>query len=356
MDRPETSPTAPVTGVSHRVTCVVVTHNAGAAIRDCLSSLPTAAAAIVVDNASSDNTIETVRDEFPNVELVETGQNLGYGGAVNLVMGRLESPYVAVVNQDVIGVEGWIDRLVEALEQHLDAAVATPRILLADDPSRLNTCGNDVHYTGITPCRGYGEPASAYGALEDVSAISGAAFVVRRAMFEAVGGFDASFFLYLEDTDLSLRVALAGYRCLYVADSVALHAFAPRFSAAKLHFLERNRHALLLKTYRWRTLFVLGPALLLVELAVWAYAVMRGPEAIRSKAKAYLWIGRHRRQILLARRRAQAVRRISDRDLFGRLTTELQLGELGAAGKAASMITAPLFRGWHRVANELITW
>src|SRR5581483_1597464 len=104
---------------------------------------------------------------------------------------------------------------------------------------------------------GRGQPADRYNAVEVVSAISGAAFLIRRAVLDEIGAFDAEFFLYYEDTDLSLRAMLAGYHCLYVPTSIVHHQHVFKLSALKCYYQERNRYVSLLRTLRWRTLCAL---------------------------------------------------------------------------------------------------
>src|SRR6266536_829632 len=250
--------------VASRVTAIVVTYNGQDHVQACLGSLASAATpapeVIVVDNGSTDVTADLVRRHFPSARLLQQHENLGYGGASNLGARFVDTDYIAVLNQDVISTPGCLERLVAALDADPTAALATPMVLLKDDPHRVNACGNAPHYTGITVCRGYNLPARRFTRQEEVAAISGAAFVIRRHVFDPLGGFLPLFFLYLEDTDLSLRAALAGHRCLLVPRATVLHQFTPQFSAAKLGWLERHRHAMLLKLFRWRTLGIIAPA------------------------------------------------------------------------------------------------
>lgn len=342
------------------VSAVVVTHNGARHIGACLRSLLGAggvAEVVVVDNASADGTAELVRREFPRARVVAIGRNLGYGEACNLGVRLAGGEYVAIVNQDVVARPGWAERLVEALAADPGAALATPKILVRGAPDRINACGNAPHYTGITPCRGYNRPAQEYGEREEVGAVSGAAFVARRAVFEALGGFDPSFFMYLEDTDLSLRARLAGYRCLYVPGAVVEHEFSPSFAAEKIYWLERNRPAMLLKLYRWPTLVALAPALLLAELAVWGYCLLRGRSWVGAKLRAYAWVAGHLGAILAARWRTQRWRRVPDRALLACCTAELELEELRhPVGRVGMGAMNPLLRGWHRVVLGVARW
>jgi GT2 family glycosyltransferase len=312
---------------------------------------------LVVDNASTDGTADFVRRAFPDVRVVAQEHNRGYGAACNVGVLSTDTEYVAILNQDVISRDGWIERLVAALEADPAAALATPRILFKSDPGRVNACGNSPHYTGITTCRGYNRPAEQFVLQEELAAVSGAAFVARKAAFQALGGFDPLFFLYLEDTDLSLRAALAGYRCLLVPDAAVLHEFEPRFSTEKIAFLERDRHTMLLKIYRWRTLLALAPALLLAEAAVVGYSLLRGPSCLRAKLGAYRWVAAQLPTILSRRRQVQAQRRVSDRALLARFTADLELDELGhPLGRLAIALINPLFRAWFCLVRASVAW
>ncbi len=201
-----------------------------------------------------------------------------------------------------------------------------------DEPIRINTAGNEVHPTGLAFCRGAGMPSAAFTTPEDVAAISGAAFAVRRDVWEALGGMDETFFLYVEDTDLSWRAWLAGYRCRYVPEPVVYHEYNLRFGAGKFFFQERNRYLLLLKNLRWRTLLLLLPSLLLAEVVTWGFLLMYDPRRWREKVQAYLWLLRHGREVRARRREVQTRRRARDRDLLARCTPYLAY-EYSMAGR-----------------------
>jgi GT2 family glycosyltransferase len=347
---------------SERVVAVVVTYNGSQYIRSCLQSLlagpEPAPKIVVVDNASTDGTVELLRDEFPQLHVIAHNDNAGYGGGSNIAAELVHARYMAFVNQDVVSTPGWIQRLVDELEQDQSAAMATPMVLIRDDPQRVNACGNVPHYTGITVCRGYRQLANEFREIEDISAVSGAAFVIRKEVFEELGRFDSDFFLYLEDTDLSLRALLAGYRCILVPDATVLHDFEPRFAPEKIAFLERNRLLMLLKMYRWRTMLALAPALLLTELMVLAFSALRGGRCTRAKLGAYGWVIARLPAILRSRRRTQMTRRVSDGALLRRLSADLDLIELESpiARWALPRVINPIFRSWYRVSQVMVAW
>lgn len=344
-----------------RVTAVVVSHNGADEIEECLNHLVQGGAGrlhvVVVDNASTDATRELARAFRPAVELVDLPHNRGYGFGANTGAARSDRDFIAVINQDARASPGWLEQSVKALEATPTAAFVTPKILIKQDPERINTCGNAIHISGITTCRGYNQPADSNTKPTFVMGMSGAALVGRLGDFRRLGGFDESFFMYHEDTDLSLRSALAGINCLYEPSAVVLHSFEPSFSADKLYLLERNRYITLLKVVRIRTLFLLGPVLVLAELAVWGYCVSRGRSAVASKFKAWLWLITHGREISSARRATQRLRAVDDRALLAAMTDVLDLSELDSSLVRFGAWPVNLFsRVWARFARAVAFW
>lgn len=337
---------------------IIVSHNSAPHLQRCLSSVLNTDypdfEVIVVDNDSRDGSVELVETAFPQVRLIRSKRNCGFGAANNLGAMQAAGEILAFLNPDTAAEPGWLGPLVQALDTDSRAGLATAKILLMDHPDTINTCGNDVHYTGLTLCRGTGQHRTAFGRLEEVTAVSGAAFAVRRDVFQALGGFDEDFFLYMEDTDLSLRVRLAGWRCLFVPNSVVYHDYRLRFGPDKTYYQERNRYLMLLKTLRVRTLLALLPALLLAECVTWAHTLLRNRQHWHNKLEAYRWVIAHRKQITAARTQVQARRQVDDKALL-RLSSHRLAYEMTGddwISCAAHLVFDPLFRGWRRLVLD----
>ena len=345
-----------------RATVIIVNTNERDHLKRCLPSVLGQQygeyEVLVVDNASTDGSVEVVGREFPQVKLIRNAANLGYVGANNVGFEHATGEVLVVLNPDTRVEPNWLWELVLALESTPSAGLATSKILMMDDPQRINTCGNEITFAGITVCRGLGQPADRYDRLEVVSAVSGAAFAVKRSVLGQIGPFDQSFFIYYEDTDLSLRAALAGYDCLYVPTSVVYHDYAFRFSAWKCFLQERNRLFSWLKVFRWGTLAALLPALLLAEIMAWGYALLQGAGHVRSKAQSYAWLVKNRRQIAEARRQTQALRRVGDRHLLRRLSHRLTMAETTNRTVAAVLeaIVQSLLWLWGSICRIVVVW
>jgi hypothetical protein len=253
---------------------------------------------------------------------------------------------------------GWLSPLVALLQSHPQAGLATAKILMLDDPRQINTCGNAITLSGLTYCRGLGEPADSFPSVEIVAAVSGAAFMIRREVLEQIGGFDEAYFMYYEDTDLSLRAILAGYGCYYVPESVVQHQYSFRFNPLKAYYQERNRYITTLKVFRWGTILALMPSLLMTEMIVWGYALVQGPQHVQSKFRALAWVLRNRKQISLARHSVQALRRVPDRQVLERLSYRLSFTGAVPPGMARSLeiLVNPFLVVFGKLCRAIVSW
>ena len=331
-----------------RASVIVVAYNSQACLEPCLASilreLGPQDELIVVDNGSTDGSADLVRAQFPQARLLP-GTNSGSAGGNNRGAAAARGAYLVFLNPDTVLQPGALTALLAPLEQAGEVALTTACIVYMDRTAIVNTCGNTMHYTGLTYCRGAGQPRSAYRESCEVDAVSGAAFAIRREVFEELGGFDEQFFLYVEDTDLSWRARLAGYRCLYVADAVVAHAYRPAYTPTKAFYLDRNRHLMLLKNLSRATYVRMLPGLLLAELVTWGFLLSKGPRYWGVKLRVYRWLWAQRGAIRAARRQVQARRHRADAEVVGQLTHRLAFEQFGGRwiARAAAIAMHPAF-------------
>ena len=337
------------------VTVIIVNHNGRAHLEKCIRTLFTVTTTkfelIVVDNDSTDGSAQEIAEQFPDVKVIFNKANLGFAQGNNEGARFAHGDYLALLNPDTIVTSGWLEALINALEADPGAGLATSKILLLDQPDRINTAGNNIHLSGLTLCRGMGLSKSALAEPAEVGAVSGAAFVIRRELFNQLGGFDPAFFMYMEDADLSFRARIAGHRCLYVPDSIVYHDYSLQFGPRKIYYEERNRYLMLLKGLRWSTLLLLLPALLLAEMVTWGYVILRDRRHWSNKLHAYGYIIKQWSKITAGRRIVQSMRRVTDKELIGRAVPILDYDQTGDSGAArlAHLLFDPLFTLWQRV-------
>ncbi|HXG93259.1 MAG TPA: glycosyltransferase family 2 protein [Blastocatellia bacterium] len=353
----QSDPIAPL-----RASVVIVNYNAGEKLLRCLESVTRSAdedcEIVVVDNASTDGIADIIGRDFPQVILVRSGVNAGFGAGSNLGVKHARGDYIIFLNPDTVVERGWIEALLAPLDLDARAGLTTAKILLVDDPSRINACGNDVHFTGLTLCRGLGRSREQFDEPEEVGAVSGAAFAIRRELFASLGGFDEDTFLYMEDTDLSWRARLSGWRCVYAPESIVLHEYSLRITPKKIFYQERNRYLMLLKNLRWPTLVILAPALVLAEAITWSFVVLRDRANFRNKLRAYGWILSNRRLIMKKRKAVQSLRKATDRELLQHTTYNLDFDQAasGVAAKLARFVFNPIFFVLKNITMAIVWW
>jgi GT2 family glycosyltransferase len=345
-----------------RASVIIVNFNHLDVLLDCISSLqPTISEndeVIVVDNASECSSKETICSIYRWVRVIESPCNLGYGGGNNLGAQHAKGKYLAFLNPDTALGEGWLDILIETLATGTDIGLVTPKILLQQDPSKINTCGNDIHISGLTLCRGSKKPKSDFANFEKVNAISGACFVIEKSWFEKLGGFDRLFFMYLEDTDLSLRSRLAGKNCFNNPKAIVYHNYHLKTTQEKLYYQERNRYLFLLKNFQILTLLMLSPSLLLSEGITWGFLMFKDSRNWKIKINDYRWVIGHWKTIMQKRKSVQSLRRVKDRDLILSHSWMLDYGQADSGMLAAGghLIFDPLFLIFYCLLYMVIWW
>lgn len=343
---------------------VITAYNAAADLPPCLDGLLAQDypnfEIVLVDNASTDDTAAVVasycmQDGVEKLKLVQLPVNRAITGGYNAGAAAASGDILIFINADTVAQPGWLRELVRPIIEDSSVGMTTSRILLYDAPHLINTCGNDLTWTGLTVCRGFNEAADKWQMPGDVVAVSGAACAVRRSLFETIGGFDETFEFYLDDTDLSLRGHLAGYRIRFAPDSMILHRYTFKFSAHKVFYLERNRWLTVLKTLRLPTLILLLPGLLLGETMAWVYSALQGHAHLRAKWAAWRWLWTHRHTVSALRQKTQSLRRVSDAQLLAVLSPELRFTGTVPDGIARVMegLTQPLLYGYGRLCRLL---
>jgi GT2 family glycosyltransferase len=231
-----------------RPAVVVVTWQGAHLLPACLGSLRRQTLAhdvVVVDNASTDGTAELLARDHPEVRVVRLPRNTGFAGGVQAGLDATDAEYVALLNNDAVADENWLEALVTEAEAHPEAAAVTSRMYLTGRTSpTLNNTGVQLLPTGYGADRGLGADDSAFSAADEVFGFSGGAALVRASAVRAVGGFPVPFFLYYEDTDTSWRLRSAGWTVRYTPGAVVHHqhsATSDQRSALFAFHNERNR-------------------------------------------------------------------------------------------------------------------
>ena len=169
-----------------------------------------------VDNGSSDGTPDFIREKFPDVTVIETGKNAGFGAGHNFILGQLDSDYHAIINPDVIIRDDVISSMADYMDTHEDVGMLSPKILFPDGRAQILGKRNPLpHYLIASRLRGKepGKLLSEYAMLDcdmseptPIQNATGCFMFIRTSLFRELGGFDERYFMYFEDCDLTRRV------------------------------------------------------------------------------------------------------------------------------------------------------
>jgi GT2 family glycosyltransferase len=270
------------------VTAVVVNWNRRDLLRSCLQSLSQQQLnnpfeVIVVDNGSDDGSAEMVEREFGDsavrVKLIRNPNNCGFCAANNQGFAASTSEFVALLNNDAEAARDWLSTLLQAFDGRPEVGMAASKILVYEDPRRIDKAGHLIYPDGQNRGRGTAELDSGqFDKIEEVLWPDGCAAMYRRAMLDQIGGFDEDFFAYADDAELGLRARIAGWKCLYMPGAVVRHHRGSTLgvrSSRRLELIERNRVLLAAKLFPWSLLWLNG-AYYLMRLAAGLWAAMRG--------------------------------------------------------------------------------
>ena len=269
------------------ISVIVVNWNRRELLRNCLLSLTrqrgVSFEVILVDNGSEDGSAEMAENEFGSrsgfpLQILRNASNRGFCAANNQGIAVARGHYVALLNNDAEAAPGWLAALRRAFEHGPDVGMAASKILVKEDPARIDKAGHLIYPDGQNRGRGSGElDLGQYDALEEVLWPDGCAAMYRRSMLDQIGGFDEDFFAYGDDAELGLRARIAGWRCLYVPQAVVWHhrgATLGLTSFRRLQLIERNRVLLAVKLFPW-SLLALNPWYYGARLAAGAWAAVR---------------------------------------------------------------------------------
>ncbi len=212
---------------------------------------------VVADNGSTDDSLQWLRLNYPDVRVIRLDRNYGFAGGYNRALREVESEYVLLLNSDVEVTAGWWQPLVEVLDTESDVAAVAPKLLADMERTKFEyagAAGGFIDYLGYPFCRGrilsnVEEDRGQYDNRRDIFWASGAAMCCRREVFESLGGFDEDFFAHMEEIDLQWRMQLAGWRIVVEPKSVVYHLGGGTLPASsrKIFLNHRNNLAMLFK-------------------------------------------------------------------------------------------------------------
>ncbi|MGH8929801.1 MAG: glycosyltransferase [Egibacteraceae bacterium] len=259
-----------------KVSVVVVNLNGKAYLERCLASLrgldypQDRLEVILIDNASTDGSVEYVKEQWSRVRLVRNRHNTGFSPAVNQGAKLAKGDYLALINNDAEADARWLREAVVVLEMH-DRVACVGSKILGEDRRSIDYAGGQMAFYGHGYARNHSQADDERPIHRPTLFASGGAMVVRAELFRATGGFDPDYFAFFEDVDFGWRLWLLGHEVVYVPSSRVYHRHhgtIERFGYARERYLlERNALMTVFKNYGDETLASVLPATLILALS-----------------------------------------------------------------------------------------
>jgi len=245
------------------VSVVVVNWNRAALLRACLASLAKQAGVafetIVVDNGSTDGSADMAEREF-GVVVVRNRENRGFCVANNQGIAAARGEFIALLNNDAEAEPGCLAALHRACSRAPDIGMAAAKVLVWEDPRRIDKVGHLIYPDGQNRGRGSGAlDTGQFDREEEVLWPDGCAAMYRKEMLDRIGSFDEDLFAYGDDAELGLRARIAGWKCIYTPEAIVRHHRASTLgkdSVRRLELIERNHVLLVLKLFHWSLLWL----------------------------------------------------------------------------------------------------
>jgi len=296
---------------AERITIGFVNFNNFKMINECVGSAVSQIGGpyrmIFVDNASTDGSRELIERKYSqDLEIIKLDENRGPNPARNVILQNAKTEYVLFLDADVVLENDVVVKLMQALDSEQRAAVAAPKIMDYEEQSKIQYNGTLIHYIG----------AAIHLRSDDahthvVTSLGGACLLVRKKVADQVNGWDEDLFFGWTDGDFVYRIVLAGYQALSVSSAKLYHPYSKR-GVSKVYYQVRNRWHFMLKTYAWRTLIFILPAIILYEFFLLGFLLVKKQGCTYFRAN--LSVLKNLPSILEKRSTVQKSRKTKDRE------------------------------------------
>lgn len=230
------------------VTIVIPNYNGKHFMESCLESLKlqtnTDFKILVVDNASTDGSIEYMEEHHPDIDVIALDENYGFSKAVNVGIQHTTTPYVLLLNNDTTVDSHFVEEMVTAIQQSKRIFSVSSKMIQMHHPELIDSAGDIYTLVGWGVCRGIGRPVSNYTEDSDIFSACAGAAIYRTSAFKKIGYFDESHFAYLEDIDVGYRAKIFGYKNRYCSTALVYHVGSgtsgSKYNSFKVKLSARN--------------------------------------------------------------------------------------------------------------------
>ncbi len=313
----------------------------------------------ISDNETSSESYAQLRKLAPEAELILNKDNAGFARgcneAVRLALTKKRYEYFFFVNMDTVLAPDCLSKIVAQSKKSNDSALIQARLMIHGQDDVVNSLGNDTHFLGFGYCRNYRDKWADCkdNFSEDISYVSGAAFLMPVDMISKIGLFDEIYWMYNEDQDLGWKAWLAGYKNILAPDAVVYHKYEFTKSIKQYYYMDRNRLINFFSNYRILTILLFLPALLAMEAGMFLFAIKSSWLKEKLAVWRYFFSPKTWGYLLQRRKNVKELRRRPDRDILRHFSGRIWYQEID---DKKLKLANPIFDFYFRFMRLLIFW
>lgn len=312
----------------------------------------------IVDNASSQESFSYLSNNYSEAKILSR-EDGNYAAANNLGANTAISDgcdYIVICNMDTVFDKDWLKELVISADKNKEAGIIQSKILLYDkenkDSKKINTLGNNLHFLGFGLVSNYGEDDEKISDYNNkFTYASGCSLLIKKEVFEKIGGYNEEFYMYHDDVELSLKARLLGYNIILAPKSVLYHKYEFSRSIRMLYYMERNRLMTLFLFYNTKILALIAPAIIISELGLLIYSLFNSWLVTKLKVYKYFFSFKNIATIRRERKKIKSLKKISDKELFSFVSANL---EFGAKPSLVLKLFNPLIVCYYKFVKRLL--
>lgn len=313
------------------ISVIIVNWNGKKWLKKCLDSLASQSyknfEVIFVDNASSDDSVEFIKTNYPWVKIAQNDKNDGFAKGNNIGFKNAKGDYVVLLNNDTWVENNFLEEFIKAFREIKSLGCAQSKIVSMNEPGKLDSCGSFWTSSSFLYHYGYGKDSSLdiYNQSMPIFSAKGASMMIDRRVIEKIGLFDDDFWSYYEETDFCHRVWLAGYECWYYPKAICYHAqggTSAIFDNSYIQFHNfKNKLLSFLKNFEAKSLVKLIPFFIFFNFALSVFWLLQGKFShFLSIYKSIWWNLVHVKKTLEKRKAIQLMRVRRDKDIAKKVT------------------------------------
>jgi GT2 family glycosyltransferase len=320
---------------------------------------------VIVDNCSSDKSINFLK-KFAPAAVVPRGDG-NYAAANNAGIKKareLGCELFVLANMDTVFDESWLSELVKTVISNEKNGIAQSKILLYvqkmdsrfrgnDKKEIVNSLGNHLHYLGFGFTDGYGLPDRAIEGYPEIAGYaSGCSFIIKKEVIDVIGGYNEDYYMYHDDIELGWKAKLAGYKIVLAPKSVVYHKYEFSRSIQMLYYMERNRYIAVLTFYELKTLLLILPALIAMDLGMLVFSIFNKWFKIKISVYGYFLHPSTWRKISAERKMVKKVRKVRDAEIINNFVGKVEFQEID--NPVLKYFANPIFNFYFAIIKKIL--